>query len=215
MKESLRNYNRQGLQRKEILNFIVYDFREYAWSLRSLDTRLGCFNTHRNGKSVLTENVKSAINKELMGPGQSLGYCAMHLKIKNIHGLNVPRYLTYAAMTDLDSDGFKMRKPGNKKPKEKGTFISAGPSWVISLDGHDKLMGFQNNTFPITIYEAINTASRKILWIKVWVTNRILELVAQWYFEFIYKTRVIPNYVRIDKDSETGTIVTMHCFLRR
>ena len=54
-------------------------------------------------------------------------------------------------MTDLDSDGLKMRQPGNKKPKEKGTFISAGPNWVISLDGHDKLMGFQNNTFPITI----------------------------------------------------------------
>ena len=76
-------------------------------------------------------------------------------------------------------------------------------------------MGFQNNTFPIAIYGAINTASRKLLWFKVWVTNRILELVARWYSEFIYKTRVIPNYMRIDKDSETGTITTMHCFLHR
>ena len=45
-------------------------------------------------------------------------------------------------MTDLHSDGLKMRQPGNKKPKEKSTFISAGPKWVMSLDGHDKLMGF-------------------------------------------------------------------------
>ena len=80
-----------------------------------------------------------------MGLGRLLGYRVMHLKIKDIHGLNVPRD---AAMTDLDSDGLKMGQPRNKKPKEKGTFISAGPNWVMPLDGHDKLTGFQNNTFP-------------------------------------------------------------------
>ena len=147
LEEALQNYNRQGYQRKEILSFMVRDFGEYAWSLRSLDRRLSYFNIHRNDRSVSVEDVKSAINKELMGPGRLLGYRAMHLKIKNIHGLNVPRDLVYAAMTDLDSDGLKMRQPGNKKPKEKGTFVSAGPNWVMSLDGHDKLMGFQNNIF--------------------------------------------------------------------
>ena len=117
---------------------MVYDFGEYAWSVRFLDRRLSYFNIHRNDKSVLVENVKSAINKELMGPGQLLGNRAMHLKIKNINGLNVPRNLVYAAMADLDSDGLKMRQPENQKPKEKGNFISAGPNWVISFDGHDK-----------------------------------------------------------------------------
>ena len=85
----------------------------------------------------------------------------------------------------------------------------------MPLDGHDKLMSFQNNTFPIVIYGAIDTTSRKLLWIKVWATNRILELVARWYFEFIYEVRVIPNYIRIDKGSKTGTIAIIHCFLRR
>ena len=83
----------------------------------------------------------------------------------------MPRDLVYAAITDLDSDGSKMRQPGNKKPKERGTFISAGPNWVMSLDRHDKLMSFQINTFPIIIYGAIDTARRQLLWIKVWVTK--------------------------------------------
>ena len=131
----------QSLEEAEILSFMVRDFGEYAWSLRSLDRRLSYFNIHRNDRSVSVD-VKSAINKELMGPGRLLGYRAMHLKIKDIHGLNVPRDLVYAAMTDLDSDGLKMRQPGNKKLKEKGTFVSAGPNWLMSLDGHDKLMGF-------------------------------------------------------------------------
>ena len=63
-----------------------------------------------------------------MGPGRLLGYHAIHLKIKNIHELNTPRDLVHAAMTDLDSDGLKMREPGNKKLEEKGSFISAEPN---------------------------------------------------------------------------------------
>ena len=81
------------------------------------------------------------------------------------------RDLVYTVMTDLDSDGLKTRQPENKKSKEKNTSISAGPNWVMSLDGHDKLMGFQNNTFPIALYGAIDTVSIKLLWIKVWVTK--------------------------------------------
>ena len=113
-------------------------------------------------------------------------------------------------MTDLDSDDLKMRQPGNKKPKEKGTFISAGPNWVMSLDGHDKLMGFQNNTIPIYRYCKKKTTLDQSVGNK-----QIPELVARWYFEFLYETRVMPNYIGIDKDSETGTLATMHCFLRR
>ena len=125
---------------------MVRDFREYAWS--SLDGRLSYFNIHHNDKSISVEDVKSVINKE---PGRLLGYCVMHLKIKTIQGLNVS---PDAAMTDLDSDSLKMRQPRNKKPKEKGTFISAGPNWVMSLDGHDKLMGFQITHFrPFSIYK--------------------------------------------------------------
>ena len=40
LKEALRNYSRQDLQRKDILSFMVRDFGEYAWILRSLDRKL-------------------------------------------------------------------------------------------------------------------------------------------------------------------------------
>ena len=40
----------------------------------------------------------------------------MHLKIKNIHKLHVPRHFVYAAMTDLDSDGLRH---GNEISKKK------------------------------------------------------------------------------------------------
>ena len=57
---------------------MVRDFGEYFWSLRSLDRKLRHFNIHCN-KSVSVEDVKSVVNKELMGPGRLLGFHAMHL----------------------------------------------------------------------------------------------------------------------------------------
>ena len=74
------------------------DIGKYAWSLRSLDKRLSYFNIHRNDKDVLVVNLKSALNKEPMGRGRLLGYRTMHLKIKNIHRLDLPADLVYPAM---------------------------------------------------------------------------------------------------------------------
>ena len=45
------------------------------------------------------------------------------------------------------------------------------------MDGHDKLMGYQNSTFPLAIYGCIDTASRKILWLRVWNTNSKPEII--------------------------------------
>ena len=80
---------------KKILSFMVCDFGEYEQSLCSLDRRFSYFNIHRNDKSVKVEDNKSAVNKELMESSRLLACCAMQLKIKNIHGLNVQRNYVY------------------------------------------------------------------------------------------------------------------------
>ena len=97
LQEALRNYSRQGFQKIEILSFMVCDFGEYAWSLRFLDRRWSCFNILSNDKSISVEDVKSAVNKKLMEQGRLLSYHVMHLKIKSIGGVNVPRDFVYAA----------------------------------------------------------------------------------------------------------------------
>lgn len=43
--------------------------------------------------------MEDAVEKEISGPGKLLGYRAMHNKISEIHGLQVPRDLVYAVMT--------------------------------------------------------------------------------------------------------------------
>ena len=75
----------------------------------------------------------------------------MHAKIRQYHQLNVPRALVYAAMEDVDLNGLEYGTVGKKSKREEGSFTSEGANLVFSFDGHVKLMGFQNSTFPITI----------------------------------------------------------------
>ena len=150
LKETLSTYVRQGLQRNEILDFMRRDFPQYAWSVRSLDRRLRHFDIYFTDRTITVEQVREVVANELDGPGQLLGYRAMYRKVRQEHNLNVPRDVVYAAMRDLDPEGLASRGGVGEKRKgrSKGNFTTMGPNWVHSLDGHDKLMGYQNSTFP-------------------------------------------------------------------
>ena len=109
LKDQLIKYVSQGLKREEILDFVKRDFSHYTWSLRTLDRRLKFFDIHRTGRDVTVDELREAVNEELEGPGQLLGYRAMQKKIRQEHGLNVPKILVHAVMYDLDPEGLEAR----------------------------------------------------------------------------------------------------------
>ena len=194
-------------------HFMEQDFGDYAWTLQTLDRRMRHFDIrHMNtdNTDVTFEEAKSAVQKELDGPGKHLGHRAMHNKIRQEYLLNVPRNLVHAVMFDLDPEGLEARCPTVKKAKTKGHFSTKGTNWVHSMNGHDKLMGYQNSTFPLAIYGSIDTASRKILWLKIWTGNSDPKRIAHWYLEHWYEKRTITSHIGIDRESETGIMVTMH-----
>ena len=75
-------------------------------------------------------------------------------------------------------------------------------------------MGYQNSTFPLALYGCMDTASRKLLWLKVWITNFDPQLIGRWYLEHLLQTKVISALIRVDKGTETGTMATIHSFVR-
>ena len=214
LKEQLAVHVRQGIKRSEILDFIQRDFPQYAWSFRTLCRRLQHFGIKYTDTTITTDQVKEAVAKELQGPGKQLGYRAMQQKIRQQHQLNVPRDLVYAAMTDLDQEGLQARAVTKKKRREKGNYTTRVTDWVHSLDGHCKLMGYQRSTFPLAVYGCLDSASRRLLWLRMWTDNCDPKHVARWYFDYLYETRVMASNIRIDKGSETGDLATMHAFLR-
>ena len=152
LEKILSQYVKENLRREEILDFLSRDFPEYAWSLRTLDRRLQYFGISYTDRNVTIGQLQTAVRNEVEGPGQLLGYRALHKKIRQVHDLKVPRDLVYAAMYDAYPDVLEQRAPQFKKKKPKGHFSSPGPNFVHSLDGHDKLMGYQNSTFPLAVY---------------------------------------------------------------
>ena len=168
---------RENLHRNEVLNFVSRDFSDYARSLRTLDRRLQYFGITYTDRTVQVDEVEDAVKQEMQGPRKLLGCRALHKKLRQVHDLNVPRDLVYVVLYNVDPDALTERAPQYKKKKAKGNFISRGPNWVHSLDGHNKLIGYQNSTFPIAVYGCMDTCSRKMLWAKVWVSNSNPDII--------------------------------------
>ena len=60
LKEASLKYVGQGLQRREVLDFLTRDFSLYAWSLRALDRRLRHFDIFFNGGAGKVDHVMRA-----------------------------------------------------------------------------------------------------------------------------------------------------------
>ena len=112
----LRNFTR-----KEILDFLMRDFPQYAWSLGSLSRQMKHFDIKYVDYSTTVVQVRAAFQAENDGPGQLLDYRAMHKRILEQHGLAVPRGLVYDVMTLDDEDGCKDEKQLERKKEKKGS----------------------------------------------------------------------------------------------
>ena len=74
-----------------------------------------------------------------------------------------------------------------------------GPNHTHSGDGHDKLMGFMNSTFPLAVYGLQDAFSGYILYLKLWTTNSDPKLIGRWYMDQLYKTKgKIGSHCKID-----------------
>ena len=62
-------------------------------------------------------------------------------------------------------------------------------------------MGYQNYTFPLAIYGSLDTFSRKIIFLKVWMSNSDPLLIAKFYVEYL-----------LESNTELPTGVPEHMF---
>ena len=212
LEQDLKTYIGQNLKRSEVLDFMQRDFPQYTWSLPTLDRRLRHFGIFYINYDTPLAAVSDALQKELEGPGRLLGYRAMNQKLRTEHNVQVPRHLVHNLMAELDPEGLEARNLETKK-KPKGQFTSEGPLWVVSLDGHDKLCGYQNATFPLGVYGCIDTFSRKILFLFVCHSNSNPLVIGKMYLRYLFETEMLPRNLRVDRGMETGKMATIHVYL--
>ena len=127
LKSDIQHYVLQNLRRREILDFVRRDFPEYAWSLGTLSRRMAFFGIQYIKYDTDIKDVENAVREEVEGPGQLLGYRAMHKKLREQHNLAVPRYLVHDVMGLVDPEGLERRGNVGKKKRRRGatgTFTS-------------------------------------------------------------------------------------------
>lgn len=97
---------------------------------------------------------------------------------------NVPKALVYTANKDVDPIVCNIKLLRGKSKRKKGSITPDGTNWVFYVDGLGKLMGFKNSTLQVAIYSCLDTASTKLVWIKVWDSNSSPYLLACWSFHY-------------------------------
>ena len=186
LKFQLESLVKKAYERSETLHVTQKDFPQYTWGcIKTLDRRLRHFNVRYIKYETPVKDVRNAIRKEMEGPGRLLSVRAMTRKLRIVHDIQVPQNVVNAAMYDLDPDALEERQPCTRDKRKRGQFVTLGVNWAWSLDGHNKLMGFENWTFPLGVDGCYDTASRKVMFLKVRTSNSSPLLVGWWYFDHI------------------------------
>lgn len=134
LKVHITKYVAQGLENKEILDFLQKDFPMYAWSYRTLTRRMSFFEIKFINYQLLAGNVALAARKEMQEPGKYLGYRAMTKKIQEVHCMNVLRDLVYEIMSNVNPEVLAVRGfvGKSKRPPRRVLFVSMVRTKLLS-----------------------------------------------------------------------------------
>ena len=73
----------------------------------------------------------------------------MTQRLRTDYFVYVHHHLVHKLMCDVDTYGNEARRVNNKFKKKKQPFTSERSLQVLSLNGHDKLRGYENSTFTL------------------------------------------------------------------
>ena len=134
LKVHITKYVAQGLEKKEILDFLQKDFPMYAWSYRTLTRRMSFFEIKFINYQLLAGNVALAARKEMQEPGKYLGYRAMTKKIREVHCMNVLRDLVYEIMSNVNPEVLPVRGfvGKSRRPPRRVLFVSMVRTKLLS-----------------------------------------------------------------------------------
>ena len=134
LKVHITKYVAQGLEKKEILDFLQKDFPMYAWSYRTLTRRMSFFEIKFINYQLLAGNVALAARKEMQEPGKYLGYRAMTKKIREVHCMNVLRDLVYEIMSNVNPEVLPARGfvGKSRRPPRRVLFVSMVRTKLLS-----------------------------------------------------------------------------------
>eukprot|EP00111_Clytia_hemisphaerica_P011824 TCONS_00034751-protein len=198
-------YFNRGYDYEEILLSLT-ELHSITISIRKLHRILRRLNLYRRKHGSDTRLVISFINRQLEGSGSSLGYRLMHQRCVQ-NGIRTTRKNVALILKSLDPEGVERR---TRNVLRRRQYWSNGPNYVWHLDRYDKL-----KPYGFGIHGAIDGFSRRIIWLKVAVSNKDPAVVSNFYLDAVQNLSGIPRKVVGDRGTENIYIAAAQRFLRR
>ena len=104
--------------------------------------------------------------------GQCLGYRTVWKRLCSQYNMRVTRNEVVKLMRVIDEQAGERRR---KRRLFRRRYICPGPNYVWHIDGYDKL-----KPFGFAIHGAIDSFSRRILWLEVGRSNNNPDIIAMY-----------------------------------
>lgn len=198
------SYFNLGLSYTEIICFLLLQ-HGIRMSLRHLKRIISSNGLSRRVQHSPLPDVIDAVIKELQGSGSSIGYRAMHQRLRVDYGLVIDRENVRKIVKRLDPQGVACR---TRKRFRRRQYVSQGPNYIWHIDGYDKL-----KPFGFCIHGGIDGYSRRIMWLEVGPTNNDPHITVQYFIDCIGQVNGFPSLVRSDCGTENVYIAATQRYL--
>ena len=198
-------YFHLGLKYSEILLFLASS-HGIQLSLRQLKRVLTKRGFGRRKMYSSTDNVIQAVEKELNGSGNSIGYRAMRQRLITDYGLVVRKDAIRQVLKVLDPDGVQARLRHRLRRRE---YRGKGPNRTWHIDGYDKL-----KPFGFCIHGCIDGYSRRIMWLEVGPSNNNPAIICQYFLDCVKQVGCTAQIIRSDRGTENKNVAAVQRFFR-
>jgi hypothetical protein len=181
----IRYYFGKNYQYKIILK-LLEKFHGITISKGTLLNKLKEYGLRRHGNVVDGNRVREAIQQEVDGSGQMLGYRAMWRRLQSIYDIHVPRLVLQTILRDIDPEGSRLRRANSLR---RSDYLNPGPNHCWHTDGYDKLKPYR---FPI--HGCIDGFSRRILWFEIVSSNNDLACWANCFSTALGNYNFFPQF---------------------
>ncbi|KAG9312434.1 hypothetical protein JVU11DRAFT_6818 [Chiua virens] len=123
------------------------------------------------------------------------------------HGLSVPRRVVQEYFQLYEPHLIQARRANRLKRRR---FWAAGVNDIWAVDQHDKWL-----RFGLALHTGIEPFSGRILWMKVWHSNRNPQLILSYYLETVESLGYVPMVTQSDPGTENFGIANAQTMLRQ
>ncbi|KAG1847850.1 hypothetical protein DFJ58DRAFT_730028 [Suillus subalutaceus] len=184
-----------------------YDTSRYGLGItkfKEIRNEMGLLRTRKQNHSI--DSIREAMI-ELRQAYPNAGAREMVILLFHEKEMNVSRNLVISYCAAYEADLVRQRKAGRLKRRR---FWAAGVNDIIAVDQHDKWL-----RFGLGLHTGVEPFSGRIMWIRVWHSNRNPQLILTYYLDTIEKLGHIPMVTQSDPGTENYGIANAHTMLRQ